>query len=163
MYNNKSAGSTGFLCVLCDLSGKIKGASVNIITETIPVKTNARNQMIDITADVADVVRRSGISNGDCIIFCNHTTGAITINENADPDVVHDMLMTLNELFPKDRPGYRHDEGNSDSHIKCTLVGCSEQVLIENANLHLGTWQGIYFCEFDGPRSRKVTIQIKGE
>ena len=118
--------------------------------------------MIDITSQVADVVRSSGIASGDCIVFCNHTTGGITINENADPDVVHDMLMTLEELFPKDRPGYRHDEGNSDSHIKSTLVGCSEQVLVENSSLVLGTWQGIYFCEFDGPRSRKVTVQIKG-
>jgi secondary thiamine-phosphate synthase enzyme len=136
---------------------------MNIVTETIGVKTNARNQMIDITADVAAVVSNSGITEGDCIVFCNHTTGGITINENADPDVVHDMLMTLGELFPKDRPGYRHDEGNSDSHIKSTLVGASEQILIQNANLHLGTWQGIYFCEFDGPRNRKVTIQIKGK
>ena len=87
---------------------------MNTKTQTIPVKTTVRNQMIDITADVADVVRKSGITDGDCIIFWNHTTGAITINENADPDVVHDMLMTLNEFFPKDRPGYRHDEGNSE-------------------------------------------------
>ena len=135
---------------------------MNIVTKTISVTTNARNQMIDITSQVADVVRSSGIAGGDCIIFCNHTTGGITINENADPDVVHDMLMTLEELFPKDRPGYRHDEGNSDSHIKSTLVGCSEQVLVDNSSLVLGTWQGIYFCEFDGPRSRKVTVQIKG-
>jgi len=135
---------------------------MNIVTETISVKTSKRNQMIDITSQVADVVRGSGIASGDCIVFCNHTTGGITINENADPDVVHDMLMTLEELFPQDRRGYRHAEGNSDSHIKSSLVGCSEQVLIEHSNLMLGTWQGIYFCEFDGPRSRKVTVQIKG-
>ncbi|MBN1456931.1 MAG: YjbQ family protein [Sedimentisphaerales bacterium] len=135
---------------------------MNIVTETISVKTSKRNQMIDITSQVADVVRSSGIANGDCIIFCNHTTGGITINENADPAVVHDMLMTLEELFPQDRRGYRHSEGNSDSHIKSTLVGCSEQVLVEHSKLVLGTWQGIYFCEFDGPRSRKVTVQIKG-
>ena len=135
---------------------------MNIVTETISVRTSKRNQMVDITSQVADVVSSSGIARGDCIIFCNHTTGGITINENADPDVVHDMLMTLEELFPQDRRGYRHAEGNSDSHIKSTLVGCSEQVLVEHSRLVLGTWQGIYFCEFDGPRSRKVTVQIKG-
>ena len=134
-----------------------------ITNETIGVTTNKRCDMIDITAQVAEVVRKSGVTNGDCIVFCNHTTGAITINENADPDVVHDMLMTLEQIFPKDRPGYRHMEGNSDSHCKCSLVGASEQLLIDNASLVLGTWQGVYFCEFDGPRSRKVTIQVRGE
>jgi secondary thiamine-phosphate synthase enzyme len=119
--------------------------------------------MIDITAQVADVVRSSGITTGSCTVFCNHTTGAVTINENADPDVVHNILMTLEELFPKNRKGYRHDEGNSDSHVKSSLVGASEQILIDNGQLHLGTWQGIYFCEFDGPRNRTVTVQIRGE
>ena len=90
--------------------------------------------------------------------------GAVTetINENGDPDVVHGMLMTLEELFPKNRPGYRHNEGNSDSHIKSTLTGCSEQVIIANSRLTLGTWQGIYFCEYDGPRNRTVQIQVRG-
>ena len=119
--------------------------------------------MIDITAQVAAVVRNSGVTIGECTVFCNHTTGAITINENADPDVVHDILMTLEELFPQNRKGYRHMEGNSDSHVKSSLVGVSEQILIDQGRMILGTWQGIYFCEFDGPRSRTVTVQILGE
>lgn len=134
-----------------------------IVTETVGVSTSKRCQMIDITSKVAEVVQNSGVENGDCIVFCNHTTGAITINENADPDVVHDMLMTLEELFPQDRRGYRHAEGNSDSHVKSSLVGASEQILISNGRLVLGTWQGIYFCEFDGPRSRRVSVQVRGE
>jgi len=136
---------------------------MNIITETIPVTTSKRCQMIDITSQVAKVVNNSGITDGDCIVFCRHTTAAITINENADPDVTHDILLTLEELFPKDRKGYRHDEGNSDSHVKCSLVGCSEQILIKDGKLLLGTWQGIYFCEFDGPRNRSVSIQLRGQ
>jgi len=134
-----------------------------IINETIPVRTSKRCDMIDITAQVAAVVRNSGIAIGECTVFCNHTTCAITINENADPDVVHDILMTLEELFPQNRKGYRHNEGNSDSHVKSSLVGVSEQILIEQGRMILGTWQGIYFCEFDGPRSRTVTVQIRGE
>lgn len=135
---------------------------MNIITKSIPVRTSKRCDMIDITSHVAEIVAQTGITEGDCIVFCQHTTGGITINENADPDVVHDMLMTLEELFPKDRAGYRHDEGNSDSHIKSTLTGCSEQVLISEGKLVLGIWQGIYFCEYDGPRSRTVKIQVRG-
>ena len=119
--------------------------------------------MIDITAQVAAVVGDSGVTIGQCSVFCNHTTGAITINENADPDVVHDILMTLEELFPQNRKGYRHNEGNSDSHVKSSLVGVSEQILIDQGRMILGTWQGIYFCEFDGPRSRTVTVQVRGE
>ena len=134
-----------------------------ITKDTIGIRTDKRCDMLDITSLVADVVAKSGVSNGDCIVFANHTTGAITINENADPDVVHDMLMTLEELFPKNRKGYRHDEGNSDSHVKSSLVGASEQILIDQGQLQLGTWQGIYFCEFDGPRNRAVTVQVRGE
>ena len=119
--------------------------------------------MIDITGKVASVVRDSGISEGDVIVYCPHTTAGITINENADPSVVHDILLSLEELLPQNRSGYRHYEGNSDSHCKSTLVGCSEQVLIKNKSLELGTWQAIYFCEFDGPRSRKVFVQVRGQ
>lgn len=136
---------------------------MNITTEAISVRTSKRCDMIDITSQVAAVVAKAGITEGDCMIFCQHTTGGITINENADPDVVHDMLMTLEELFPKNRPGYRHMEGNSDSHIKSTLTGCSEQVLITGGTMVLGTWQGIYFCEYDGPRNRTVQIQVRGK
>jgi secondary thiamine-phosphate synthase enzyme len=127
------------------------------------VSTRRRSEMIDITGQVESAVGETGIRNGDVIVFCPHTTAGITINENADPSVTHDILMTLDELLPQSRPGYRHSEGNSDSHCKSSLVGCSEQVLIEQGRLSLGTWQGIYFCEFDGARSRRVVVQVRGE
>ncbi|MEN6383900.1 MAG: secondary thiamine-phosphate synthase enzyme YjbQ [Phycisphaerales bacterium] len=136
---------------------------MKIINDSFAVGTNSRNQMIDITEKVQNAVQKSGITQGSVLIFCPHTTGAITINENADPDVVHDVLLTLSELIPQDRRGYRHNEGNSDSHVKSSLVGCSETVIINNGRLLLGTWQGIYFCEFDGPRNRTVNIQITGK
>jgi len=127
------------------------------------VSTQSRNQMVDVTGEVKAVIRDSGISNGDVIVYCPHTTAAITINENADKDVVHDILLTLSEIFPEGRGGYRHMEGNSDSHVKSSLVGCSEQIILTNGGLSLGTWQGIFFCEFDGPRSRRVKVQVRGE
>jgi secondary thiamine-phosphate synthase enzyme len=127
------------------------------------VSTRRRSEMIDITGQIESAVGETGIRNGDVIVFCPHTTAGITINENADPSVTHDILMTLDELLPQSRPGYRHSEGNSDSHCKSSLVGCSEQVLIEQGRLSLGTWQGIYFCEFDGARSRRVVVQVRGE
>ena len=136
---------------------------MKIVGETISVNTKHRNQMIDITSQVSSLVRQSPITAGDVIVYCPHTTAAITINENADPDVCHDILLTMSQLFPQHRTGYRHGEGNSDSHCKSSLFGCSEQILISNNSLSLGTWQGIYFCEFDGPRNRKVIVQIRGE
>ena len=119
--------------------------------------------MIDITSQVGTFAAQSGITNGDCIVYCPHTTAAITINENADPSVPHDILLILGDLVPHHHPGYRHSEGNSDAHCKSTLVGCSKQVLVRDGQLVLGTWQGIFFCEFDGPRNRKVMLQIRGE
>ena len=136
---------------------------MKIIQEDFRISTKKRNQMIDITAQVRSFVSQSGITNGDAIVYCPHTTAAITINENADPSVPHDILLTLEELMPHYRPGYRHSEGNSDAHCKSSLLGCSEQILIKDKSLNLGTWQGIFFCEFDGPRSRKVMLQIRGE
>jgi secondary thiamine-phosphate synthase enzyme len=127
------------------------------------VTSKNHSQMIDITSQIRDAVSKSGIINGDVIVFCPHTTAAITINENADPDVPHDILLTLSQLIPQNRTGYHHGEGNSDAHVKSSLVGCSELVLIKNKSLNLGTWQGIFFCEFDAPRSRKVILQIRGE
>ena len=135
---------------------------MKIVDEIITVKSNRRCDMINITAEVAKILRRSGITAGDCIVFCPHTTAAITINENADPDVIHDILLTLGGLYPQDRPGYRHAEGNSDAHVKSSLFGPSQQILIKNGKLALGTWQGIYFCEFDGPRNRRVVVQVRG-
>jgi secondary thiamine-phosphate synthase enzyme len=136
---------------------------MKIIQEEFRISTKSRNQMIDITSQVGSIVGKSGVTNGDVIVYCPHTTAAITINENADPSVPHDLLLTLEELLPQHRSGYRHYEGNSDSHCKSSLIGCSEQVLIKGGALQLGTWQGIFFCEFDGPRSRRVIVQVRGE
>ena len=136
---------------------------MKIVKEDFRVNTKSRNEMIDITSQVRTAVTQSGITKGDAIVYCSHTTAAITINENADPSVPHDILLTLEQLFPQRRPGYRHSEGNSDSHCKSSLVGCSEQILINDGSPMLGTWQGIFFCEFDGPRNRKVTVQIRGQ
>lgn len=127
------------------------------------VTSKDRNQMLDITSQVHSAVSESGISNGDVIVYCPHTTAAITINENADPDVPHDIILTLSDLIEQNKPGYRHCEGNSDAHVKSSLFGCSEQIILQNGSLGLGTWQGIFFCEFDGPRNRKVKVQIRGE
>ncbi len=127
------------------------------------VRTSSRNQMVDITSQVSSAVSDSGIDSGDVIVFCPHTTAGITINENADASVQHDILMTLEEEFPHARRGYRHSEGNSDSHVKSSLVGASEQIIVSGGRLRLGTWQGVYFCEFDGPRSRKVFVQVRGQ
>ena len=136
---------------------------MNILQTTFSVRTSRRSQMIDITAQVAEAVAESGIQNGTAMVFCPHTTAAITINENADPDVPHDILLTLEALIPQHRDGYRHDEGNSDAHVKCSLVGASEQVMIHNGGLKLGTWQAVFFCEFDGPRTRTVHVQVVGQ
>lgn len=136
---------------------------MKIIERQFSVRTDRRNEMIDITKQVASVVSESAISNGDVVIYCPHTTAAVTINENADASVPRDILLTLESLIPHDNPGYRHSEGNSDAHAKSSVVGCSRQVLIKGRTLVLGTWQGIFFCEFDGPRSRKVHVQVRGE
>ncbi|MBC8468723.1 MAG: YjbQ family protein [Planctomycetes bacterium] len=136
---------------------------MKIVHEEFRVNTQSRNQMIDITSQVRSFVSQSGISDGDVIVYCPHTTAGITINENADPSVIHDILLTMEELMPHRRPGYRHSEGNSDAHCKSSLFGCSEQVLIKDKSLSLGTWQAVFFCEFDGPRSRRVVLQIRGE
>ena len=136
---------------------------MKIVQGEFGVSTRSQSQMVDVTDRVAAAVRDSGIRNGQVTVFCPHTTAAITINENADPSVTHDVLLTLDELIPRSNPGYRHSEGNSDAHCKSSLVGCSEQILIQDGRLVLGTWQGIYFCEFDGPRSRTVIVQVRGQ
>ena len=136
---------------------------MKIVQEEFSVNSKSRNQMIDITSQVRSFVSQSGISDGDVIVYCPHTTAGITINENADPSVQHDILLTMEELMPHRRAGYRHSEGNSDAHCKSSLFGCSEQILLKDKSLSLGTWQAVFFCEFDGPRSRKVVLQIRGE
>jgi len=125
----------------------------------INVKTGSRIEMKNITSSVQQEVSKSGISDGICVVYVPHTTAGVTINEGADPDVCHDIMRKLNELVPPG-DGYRHIEGNADSHIKASLIGSSVTLLVENSRLAFGTWQKIFFCEFDGPRSRKVCIKI---
>jgi len=127
--------------------------------EILSVISNRHDEMIDITGAVQSIISKQGIRSGICMIYTPHTTAAITINENADPSVVNDIITGLNHLnFEKIQ--FKHAEGNSPSHIKSSIIGCSELVCIEKGILQLGTWQGIYFCEFDGPRSRNVYIKI---
>lgn len=125
----------------------------------INVKTSARIDMVDITSSVKKEISRSGISDGICTVYVPHTTAGITINEGADPAVCRDILTKLNELVPPGA-GYRHMEGNADSHIKASIMGSSVSVLVESGHPVLGTWQKIFFCEFDGPRARKVYVRI---
>jgi secondary thiamine-phosphate synthase enzyme len=127
--------------------------------QTFQVKTSTQTEFIDITRSVHEAVKKTGVEDGICIIFIPHTTAAVTINENADPSVVQDIVMELNKIIPF-KNQYRHMEGNSPAHIKASLVGCSEIVLVESGKLVLGTWQGIFFCEFDGPRNRKVHVKV---
>jgi len=128
----------------------------------LSVKTSARTELIDITARVSELVKKSGVTDGLAMLYVPHTTAAVTINESADPSVKNDILMVLNQIVPWDA-NYKHGEGNSPAHVKSTLVGASEMVAIENGSLVLGTWQGIFFCEFDGPRTRKIHVRISAE
>jgi secondary thiamine-phosphate synthase enzyme len=125
----------------------------------LSVKTSSKTELIDITSKIAILVKESGVSEGLCMLYVPHTTAAVTINESADPSVRGDIMMILNQIIPWDA-NYKHLEGNSPAHVKSTLVGASELVVIENGSLVLGTWQGLFFCEFDGPRTRKVQIRI---
>ena len=125
----------------------------------ITVKTNAATQFVDITSEVEQAVSTSGIGDGWCMLYVPHTTAAVTINESADPAVRADILMVLNDVIPW-KAAYRHLEGNSPAHIKSSLVGASEIIAVEKGRLVLGTWQGIFFCEFDGPRTRKIHLRL---
>ena len=125
----------------------------------VAIQTRARFEMIDITADIRKAAREAKIESGMGLVYTPHTTAAITINENADPDVPRDILAALDRAVPLSSH-YRHAEGNSAAHVKSSLVGASEMVIIENGNLVLGTWQSIFFCEFDGPRTRKVFVKF---
>ncbi|MBN1458114.1 MAG: YjbQ family protein [Armatimonadetes bacterium] len=127
--------------------------------DTLDVRTSGRVEAVDVTARVQEIVTRSGVASGAVLICVAHTTAGLTINENADPDVMSDIMATLSQLVPHAGP-YAHVEGNSDAHVKSSLVGHSVLVPVEDGRLQLGTWQGIYFCEFDGPRSRRVWIQL---
>jgi len=123
------------------------------------VKTGARSEMVDITASVQKEISKAGVADGICMVYVPHTTAGVTINEGADPAVCRDIIGKLDDLVPPNA-GYRHMEGNADSHIKASLMGSTVSVLVENGRLVLGTWQKIFFCEFDGPRSRKVYVKI---
>ena len=127
--------------------------------ENIDVRTATRNEMIDITVPVRAAIKRSGVVSGLCCVFCTHTTAGLTIQENADPDVKSDMVAHLGRVVPKEA-GFRHSEGNADSHIKSSLIGASLTLIVEEGRPVLGTWQAIYFCEFDGPRSRSVKVRV---
>jgi len=123
------------------------------------VKTRERTELIDITSAAQNMVSSSDVANGLCMLYVPHTTAAVTINESADPSVRRDIIMVLNQIVPWDAD-YKHLEGNSPAHVKATMVGPSELVAVENSQLLLGTWQGIFFCEFDGPRTRKIHIRM---
>lgn len=118
-------------------------------------------ELIDVSRQVREAIRSSGVRNGLALVFTPHTTAAVTINENADPDVVRDIVMELNKIVPL-QDNYRHAEGNSAAHLKSSLIGASETLIVVNGEVQLGTWQGIYFCEFDGPRKRTLQIQVIG-
>lgn len=136
---------------------------MKVFNNSFTVSTNKRCELIDITDRIEKIVTDSDVSEGAVTVYCPHTTAAITINENADPDVVHDILLMLSEIVPQNRSGYRHSEGNSDAHIKSSIIGCSKTIPLSSGKMQLGTWQAIFFCEFDGPRKRTVHIQITGQ
>ena len=118
-----------------------------------------RNNWTDVTGRVRDILRESGVQNGLCLVYCPHTTAGITINENADPDVVRDLIFALEKTYP-DRAEFRHSEGNSAAHLKASVIGSSATIIVRDGRMLLGTWQGIYFCEFDGPRTRRFYVEI---
>jgi len=129
------------------------------MTKTIPISTVSRTEFIDVTGKVRQVVKESGVKDGTCTVYVPHTTAAVTINENADPSVRRDVLASLNKLIPFDAD-YSHSEGNSAAHIKASIIGGSETIIVVDGRLALGTWQGIYYCEFDGPRRRTLLVQV---
>lgn len=133
--------------------------SARALSRVLEVKTTRRTELVDVTAEVRKVVAESGVSHGVCRLYVPHTTAGLTINEGADPDVARDIEAALDRLVPREGT-YRHYEGNADSHIKSTLTGVSQTVLIEDGRLALGRWQAIFFCEFDGPRHRQVFVRI---
>ncbi|MGG4221338.1 secondary thiamine-phosphate synthase enzyme YjbQ [Paenibacillus jamilae] len=127
---------------------------------TFELSTTRRDEMRDITREVAAFIEKSGVQQGTALIYCPHTTAGIAINENADPDVKHDVILRLDEVYPWEHPQYRHMEGNTASHLKSITTGPSQTVIIHEGKLLLGRWQGLYFCEFDGPRRRQYHVKI---
>ena len=131
-------------------------------TMTLDLQTRARGEMIDITGRVQAAVRQAGVSEGLVTVWVPHTTAGVTVNENADPDVVHDVLAQLEQMVPWRQPFFQHGEGNSAAHVKSSLVGCSTTICVAGGKLMLGTWQAVYFCEFDGPRQRQCIVTTIG-
>ena len=131
------------------------------MAKTISIRTRKRVEMVEITGRVEGLVAKAAVGEGSCLVYCPHTTAGVCINENADPSVRRDIEVTLNRLVPGEGD-YTHVEGNADSHVKAVLVGASETIPVENGRLALGRWQGIFFCEFDGPRERKVVVEVRG-
>ncbi len=131
-------------------------------SQSFEIPTAERDQMVEITDQVRRAVDESGVRDGVVTVYVPHTTAGVTINENADPDVVHDMLAQLDQMVPWRQPFYRHSEGNSASHVKASMMGSSATILIKDGRLVLGTWQGVWFCEFDGPRTRSVHVAVMG-
>ena len=126
----------------------------------LTVRTSKRSEMVEVTDEVQRLVRDSGVSEGIAVVYVPHTTAGVTVQENADPDVKHDLLAKLDRMIPKDEDFYRHAEGNSDSHLKTSFVGTSATLLVDGNRLALGRWQGVYLCEFDGPRERTVRVRV---
>lgn len=135
---------------------------MKIINHTIHVNTTKENEFVDITAKIRTLLNEASIQSGSIHLFVPHTTAAITLNENTDPDVRQDMIYGLNQTFPNDQ-AYQHYEGNSHAHIKSSVIGVDQMIIVEKGNMMLGRWQAIYFCEFDGPRHRTLVVQIVGE
>ncbi len=133
-----------------------------MITQEFSISTTSHDAMVDITTEVARMVADSGIRDGTVTVYTPHTTSAITINENADPDVIHDVLMQLDKMVPWHQPFYDHCEDNSAAHVKSSMIGASETIPLSAGEMTLGVWQGIYFCEFDGPRGRRFIVNITG-
>lgn len=129
------------------------------MNKTLTVKTSSQTELIDLTGKIEKAIQSEGIDQGVCFLFVPHTTAAVTINEHADPSVRSDIVMVLNKIVPWEE-AYRHMEGNSPAHIKASIMGSSEMVAVENGRLKLGTWQGVFFCEFDGPRTRKIHVRL---
>jgi len=132
------------------------------VIKEVSINSSARNEFIEITAEAEKAVSESGVMEGICVVYCPHTTAGITVNESADPDVVKDLIDFLNKQVPNGQ-GYAHTEGNSDAHIKSMLVGRSEIIPVKEGKLVLGSWGGLFFCEFDGPRTRKIVFTILGK
>lgn len=127
--------------------------------QTFDVRSATREEMIDITTQVRAAIKRSGVGDGICCVYCPHTTAGVTIQENSDPDVKADMVGQLSRMVPKNAP-FRHGEGNSDAHIKSSVVGAATTLIVEDGKPLLGTWQAVFFCEFDGPRERQVRVKV---